>query len=63
MKNVAMGLVLLSLLGFVLTVAAVLFTGPIAGVGAEGFSRASANLALIAIGLVIVFPAGQTDSE
>jgi len=34
----------------------VLVTGPIAGVSAEGFSRASTNLALLAMALIIVFP-------
>jgi len=63
MKNVAMSLVLLSILGFVLAVTAVLFTGPIADIGAEAFSRASANLALIAIGLAVVFPGGEADNE
>jgi hypothetical protein len=60
MKNIAMGLVVLSVLGFLLAVAAVLVTGPIAGIGAEAFSRASANLALIAIGLIVVFPAEES---
>lgn len=57
MKNIAMGLVVLSALGFLMAVAVVLVTGPIAGISGEGFSRASMNLALLAMALIIVFPA------
>lgn len=32
------------------------FAGPIFDTTAEGFSRASTNLALLAIGLVVAFP-------
>jgi hypothetical protein len=31
------------------------FTGPIAGTGAEGFSRACTNLALLAIAVSLIF--------
>ena len=59
MKNIAMGLVVLSALGFLTAGAGAVVTGPIAGVSAEGFSRASTNLALLAMALIIVFPAEE----
>jgi hypothetical protein len=52
MRNFQMILICLSALGFVLAVITSLAGGPIAfGVTAEGFSFASADLALIAIAL------------
>ncbi len=59
MKNIAMGLVVLAALGFLMAMVVVLVTGPIAGVSGEGFSRASTNLALLAMALIIVFPAEE----
>ncbi len=60
MKNVAMGLVALSALGFILAVVVILAgTGPIAGVSAEGFSRACTNLALLALAVNFIMPADQ----
>ena len=43
----------LSALAFVLAVVSVLFTGRIMGISPEAFSRACANLALIAIALLL----------
>ena len=64
MKNVAMGLVALSALGFILAAVAILTgTGSIAGVSAEGFSRACTNLALLAIAVNFVLPAGEEGGE
>lgn len=55
MSNVTQGLIALSGLAFLLAVIAALFTGPIMGVPAEGFSRACSNLALIAIALALAW--------
>ena len=52
MRNIVIGLICLSALGFVLAIIAV-FVGPIAGIPAEGFSRGCTNLALIAIALSV----------
>ena len=62
MKNIAIGLVALAVLGFIMAVVVTLATGSIAGVSAEGFSRASTNLALIAIALIVVFPDEKGDT-
>jgi len=43
----------LSVLAFLLAIVSNLFTGSIMGVGPEGFSRASNNLALIAIAIAV----------
>ena len=48
-------------LGFLLAVVATL-TGPIYVVSAEGFSRASNNLALLAIALSVSFKRSSTDT-
>ena len=55
MRNLAMILIGLSVLGFLLAVVSNLFAGPIIGVPAEGFSRGCSNLALIAIALAVWF--------
>ena len=55
MQNVLIGLVGLSGLSFVLAAVVNLMDAPIAGVTAEGFSRACSNLALIAIALAVCF--------
>ena len=55
MRNVAMILIGLSVLGFVLAVISNLLVGSVAGVSPEGFSRACTNLALIAIALAVWF--------
>jgi hypothetical protein len=54
MSNLAKALTGLAALAFVLAFVAH-FTGPIASFEAEGYSRASADLALIAIALVLSF--------
>ena len=48
----------LAILGFLMAVIVVLFTGAIAGISAESFSRASTNLALIAIASHLAFRPG-----
>jgi hypothetical protein len=53
MTTVAKALTVLAALAFLLAVVAN-FTGPIASTGAEGFSRASTNLALLAIAWSVV---------
>ncbi len=59
MKNLAKGFLVLSILAFLLAVVQALFKTTLLPqllhVYAEGFSRASANLALIAIGITICF--------
>ncbi len=54
MSKLIPGLIGLSALAFLLAVVAVLFTGPIMTVSAEGLSHASTNLALIAIALAVL---------
>jgi hypothetical protein len=54
MTAIAKTLTGLAALAFVLAVLASL-TGPIAGTGAEAFSRACSNLALLAIALIVIF--------
>ncbi len=61
MRNVAIVLVALSVLAFLMAVG-VNFV-PIALATAEGFSRASNNLALIAIALIVVFGEQETSGE
>lgn len=51
MDKLAKALTALAALGFALAVVSV-FTGPIAGIQPEGFSRACTNLALLAIASV-----------
>ena len=48
-------LVLLAFLAFLLAIVASLWMGAIMGIGAEAYSRACTNLALIAIAIVMVF--------
>jgi hypothetical protein len=61
MQNVINVLIGMAVLGFVLAVIVVLFTGPIIlGIQAEAFSRASTNLALIAIALSVCCPRKAT---
>ena len=54
MSNLVKALLGLSAPAFVLAVVTH-FAGPIVGTHAEGYSRASANLALLAIALVLTF--------
>ncbi len=55
MTNVAKALVALAAVAFVLAVVNSLITGPIAEIPAESFSRASSNLALLAIATMLAF--------
>ena len=55
MKNAIKVLIVLAALSFVFAVIASFTGGSIMTIGAEGFSRASTNLALIAIALSLVF--------
>jgi hypothetical protein len=55
MSIIVKGLILLSMLAFVLAVIGAIFGIPIIGERPEGFSRACNNLALIAIALIIGF--------
>ena len=54
MPGIAKLLVLLAALTFVLAVVGA-WTGAIVGIGAEAYSRACTNLALLALGIVMVF--------
>jgi hypothetical protein len=56
MRNLAKVLVALAALAFILAVVAA-FVGRIVDLQPEGFSRASSNLALLAIALVLTFEA------
>jgi hypothetical protein len=55
MLNAAKAITALAVLAFLLAVIASWFTGPILGVFPEGFSRASTNLALIAIAVAVIW--------
>ncbi len=52
--------VFLALITFVLAVIGGAWTGNIMGIGAEAYSRACTNLALMAIAIVMVFPEEQS---
>ncbi len=55
MANLPKPLLMIAVLAFVLAVITI-FTGPlVAGVSAEGLSRACSNLALLAIGIVLAW--------
>ena len=54
MPGIAKLLVVLAALTFVLAVIAA-WTGNMMGIGAEAYSRACTNLALLALGIVMVF--------
>ena len=54
MPGIAKLLVLLAVITFVLAVVGA-WTGAILGIGAEAYSRACTNLALIALAIVMVF--------
>ncbi len=55
MANVAKALVALSALAFLVAVVNSAVTGPIMEIPAESFSRASSNLALLAIAVMLAF--------
>ncbi len=63
MRNVAITLVALSALGFLMAVMTSLLFSSVAGIPAEGFSRASSNLALIAVALTVIFPSPGTETS
>jgi len=54
MSSIAKPFVVLSLVAFLIAVVAA-WMGAIAGIGAEAYSRACTNLALMAIAIVLVF--------
>ena len=56
------GLIGVAGLGFLLAVTASIFTGSIMGIQPEAFSRASNNLALIAIALAVCLRKGSMGS-
>ncbi|MFQ5720634.1 MAG: hypothetical protein ACE5IK_13930 [Acidobacteriota bacterium] len=58
MQALIKGLVGLSALAFLLAVVASLFTGDLAGIPPESFSRACSNLALVSIALTLGFSKG-----
>jgi len=62
MRNIAILLIGLSVLGFLLAVISTLVTGSIMGVTPEGFSRGCTNLALIAIALAVWFRESEKES-
>jgi hypothetical protein len=62
MENLNKVLIGLSVLGFLIAVVIILVAGPIMGIAAEGFSRASTNLALIAIALSVCIKSPAPDS-
>ena len=62
MSSLVKGLIGLSALAFVLAVVAS-FSGPIMNTGAEAYSRASTNLALLAIALVLTFGGTTTTRQ
>ena len=59
MPGIAKLLVLLAALTFVLAIVGA-FAGNIMGIGAEAYSRACTNLALLALALVMVFKEEQS---
>jgi hypothetical protein len=62
MSSLVKALIGLSALAFVLAVVAS-FSGPIISTGAEAYSRASTNLALLAIALVLAFGGTTTTRQ
>ena len=53
MEKLISSLIALAALGFILAVISVFFDGVVLGIGAEALSRASTNLALIAIAITL----------
>jgi hypothetical protein len=54
MDNVLRGLIVLAALGFIMAVIGTVLSTSILGVPAEGFSRGSTNLSLLAIALAVI---------
>jgi hypothetical protein len=64
MRNLAIALIWTSMLTFIIATILVIFgreSLPVIHTGGEGFSRASSNLALIAIALGVWFRSGDED--
>ena len=55
MSGIAKLFVLLALIAFVLAIVGSFWMGTILGIGAEAYSRACTNLALMALAIVMVF--------
>ena len=55
MSGAAKLFVLLAVIAFLLAIVASFWMGAILGIGAEAYSRACTNLALLAIAIVMVF--------
>ena len=60
MPGIAKLFVLLAAITFLLAVVGGMWAGAILGIGAEAYSRACTNLALLAIAVVMVFQEEQT---
>ncbi len=60
MPGVAKLFVLLAMITFLLAVIGGMWTGAILGIGAEAYSRACTNLALLAMAMVMVFKEEQS---
>jgi len=66
MRNLGIGLIWASVLSFLIATVLVVFNqGPLMGfhTGAEGFSRAASNLALISIALGVWFRSDMDDDD
>ena len=59
MSGLAKPFVILALIAFVLAVVSGTWIGAIMGIGAEAYSRACTNLALLAIAVAMVFDEGE----
>ncbi len=62
MNNIVKGLIGLAVVGFALAIVASLGAGPLLGTSAEAFSRASNNLSLLAIAVLLAFKPDSTSS-
>lgn len=60
MSSLAKPFVFLSLIAFVLAVVGGFWAGAMLGIGAEAYSRACTNLALMAIAIAMVFKEGES---
>jgi hypothetical protein len=60
MPGIAKLFVLLAAITFLLAVVGGMWTGAILGIGAEAYSRACTNLALLAMAIVMVFQEEQS---
>ena len=62
MNNIVKGLIALAVVAFALAVVASLGAQTLMGTSAEGFSRASSNLSLLAIAALLAFRPDSTPS-